>query len=237
MECGLDLIDEGPLTSFSGKHLLDSVYHLGEERGCGRRCLFQLLKVWPHASESAGGASDPSADMLILNFERVSSLILRHPSCGPCQTYKCNQTLFQLWTSIHSVLFDQVGPFRKPGLGPTLAPHLSQHLGVTGPVHRGPQRKALSVQGSGVSQSTLSCTTALCKDGGPLPSLTGHMSTSFLPNLLERESEGVASGLLRSWTLYPQSRQCCALPGAGLELCVHFIGTSTPGVRPMLLIS
>lgn len=50
------------------------------------------------------------------------------------------------------MLLDQVGT----GLGPRLAPYLSQNLWVTGPIHSGCQRKALSVQGLGVSQSILS---------------------------------------------------------------------------------
>lgn len=55
----------------------------------------------------------PIPDVLILNFEHIPSLILRHLGCSPSQTYKCSQAFLQLWTSIHSVLLDQVGTFPK----------------------------------------------------------------------------------------------------------------------------
>lgn len=60
----------------------------------------------------------PTPDVLVLNFEHVPPLTLRHPSCSPCQSSECRQALLQLWTSVSSVLRDEVGPFPQARPGP-----------------------------------------------------------------------------------------------------------------------
>ena len=70
--------------------------------------LGELLK--PKVPDPQSGHIDPE-------FKHVPSQILRHPGCGPCQTYRPGLPLLQAWTSIHSVLLDQERACSwKPGL-------------------------------------------------------------------------------------------------------------------------
>lgn len=100
--CGLDLVGEGPFSSLSGKHFLDSA------AGWERSWVWQEVPSPAQPSSvatclrlSRGSLLNPRSlipnpDVLILNFAHVPSLTLRHPSCGPCQPYECRQALLQL---------------------------------------------------------------------------------------------------------------------------------------------
>lgn len=95
------------MTCFSGKHLADAACELGEELGCGRRC---LLHVKPRSQI-------PKPDALNLNFEHVL-----HDSEAPLLWSLSD---LQMWascvvtlTSIHSQLSEQEGgpfPEARPG--------------------------------------------------------------------------------------------------------------------------
>lgn len=140
----------------------------------------------------------------------------------------------------HSCLSRRGSHSQKPGLGPRLIPCLVQKLWVPGPMHSGPQRKAPSVQGLGVSQSALSPklhNSPVMDRGPPHPvpwalEAKAHSSKhpppslsmcppNFFPNLVKRGSERVASGWLRYWT-HPQNSHNHDPQTLDLELYMHF---------------
>lgn len=197
----------------------------GRGAGCDQSCLLQRsLPLWPQNQPGSllnPRSLIPNPGGLILNLDHVPSLILRHPAVVLVKPTNALKLCCHSGHPFPRCHVTRWAHFHKPGPGHTV-PYLSQNQGDRPQAQRSPEEGSFC--------SGLRCglahrlgTTHLGPGSWDTflrtpPSLTGLVSTSFLPSLMKRGSERVAWGLL-SYT--KQSPPGTARPWLGAVGAFH----------------